>query len=99
MCEQCSKREPELYPDLGPGSMMDIKIEQTMVTGDATQGIRILQKRKVDYMGPEGIESREETQCVYIGWFDLHPLFHDILAVRERINQHFREQNENPTDS
>lgn len=85
MCDSCKSNEPKLYPDLGPGSMLQIKIEDTIVSADRDQGLRILQKRHVDYMGPIGVESREETQCVYVGWADVEEVLSMMIALKLKV--------------
>jgi hypothetical protein len=85
MCEQCKNNEPDMYPDLGKGAMMDIHVKKLWVTADKEQGMRIAQKRHVTYMGPEGVESRDETQCIYVGWNDLEETIRMMLAMKMKV--------------
>jgi hypothetical protein len=82
-----------MYPDLGQGSMMDIKIGRTWFTADKQQGMRVAQSREVTYMGPKGVETRKETQCVYIGWKDLDESLVMMIALQRKA-----EENDDTTD-
>jgi hypothetical protein len=91
MCRVCGDNEHKLYPDLGKGSMLQIKIHDTVVSADKTQGIRILQNRTVDYMGPEGVLSREETHCIYVGWPDVEEVMTMIIALQMKVENDGKE--------
>ncbi len=93
MCDLCKKNEDSMYPDLGQGASMYIDIDNTWFTALRGRGIRIAQKRTVDYMGPEGVEKREETQCVYIGWDDVEDTLKKMLVLSMK-----EADREDPTD-
>jgi hypothetical protein len=71
--------------------MLQIKIKDTVVSADRTQGLRILQNRHVDYMGPEGVESREETHCIYVGWPDVEEVMTMIIALQMKVENDGKE--------
>lgn len=91
MCDLC-KSADDMYPDLGEGAMMDIAIDKTCISDDNKQGVRIAQIRKVTYMGPDGVMSRDETQCVYIGWNNLKAM--TMLLIAAEI-KHKKDKDEN----
>lgn len=87
MCEKCAKLNKELYPDLGESSSLFVKeIKDTVWSAPhGMDGLRFVQQRTVEYMGMEGVEVREETQCIYIPWSDL-------LEMILSLGQTYREE-------
>lgn len=76
MCDDCRDFNEKKYPDLGSGSMLSPELHETGMNADAELGLRIWQTRKVSYMGPEGVESREEVECIYLPW---HSIISQVL--------------------
>lgn len=93
MCRVCGDNEHKLYPDLGPGSMLQTHIHNTVVSADKDQGLRILQNRTVDYMGPEGVETREETHCVYVGWPDVKEVVSMMIMLQIKVEEQNAQEN------
>lgn len=91
MCRVCGNNEHKLYPDLGPGSMLHVNIHDTVVSADKDQGLRILQNRHVDYMGPVGVDSREETHAIYIGWADLQEVLTMMVMLKLKVENDDKE--------
>lgn len=80
MCERCIEINKRLYPDLGENSQLHVReIKDTFFNAPhSMDGIRFIQDRIVDYMGPEGVETRNELHAVYIPWDDLLELILEL---------------------
>ena len=77
MCENCREFNEKKYPDLGDGGVLDFAGElETGMNADPELGIRIWQERRVTYMGPDGVISKPEADCVYLPW---HTIISKIL--------------------
>lgn len=87
MCEKCVEINKRLYPDLGEGAELHVReIKDTFFSAPHSMaGIRFVQDRTVDYMGPEGVETRNELHAVYIPW-------EDVLELILELGQAYREQ-------
>jgi hypothetical protein len=86
MCDYCASFDDELYPDLGDeGNFLSVDHKNAIIgmnIDSEEEAVRIAQKRTVTYAGEKGVETREETQCVYIPL----PLIHDIMHALAEAN-------------
>jgi hypothetical protein len=80
MCEKCVEINKRLYPDLGEGAELHVReIKDTLFNAPhSMDGIRFVQDRVVDYLGPEGVETRNELHAIYIPWTDLLELLLEL---------------------
>jgi hypothetical protein len=42
-------------------------------------------------MGPEGVLSREETHCIYVGWPDVEEVMTMIIALQMKVENDGKE--------